>query len=419
MKQERAIALAKEGHNIFLTGQAGTGKTYTLNKIIDELELEYKIVAKTASTGIAATYIDGQTIHSWSGIGIKEKLSLDDLFKIKNNKYSRARIQSAEVLVIDEISMLHAKTLNLVDEVCRFVKDKKDKPFGGVQIIVCGDFFQLPPVTHNKKDISYCFLSSSWHTAKFKTCYLTKIYRQEGDKTFIEILNAIRNNSINENHLKILNSLSSNKKHIEKAVNLYSKNVDVDIENAMELNKIQNEPHFFYMTSEGIDFKIDKLKKNVPVQETVMIKNGAKVMTVINDKKKKFVNGTIGIVEEIGENHVSIRKMKNDDIITIRRNEWKEKEHNGIIEKTVAIVEQIPLKLAWALTVHKSQGATFDYVNLDLTDTFTYNMGYVALSRCTTLDGIFLSGYNSNALEIDPIILKNDKYFLEESKENE
>lgn len=423
MEQEKAIQLAKEGHNIFLTGQAGTGKTYTLNKIIDALEKEGKIVAKTASTGISATYIDGTTIHSWSGIGIKKQLNNDDLFKLKNNKYSRRRIQAVDVLIIDEISMLHDYAFGLVDKVCRFVREKNDKPFGGIQIIVCGDFFQLPPVMKNTNKISgYCFFSSSWESTEFKTCYLTKIYRQASDPEFIEILNAIRRQEINQNHIKTLNSLSKNTNNIEEAVNLYSKNIDVDIENAIELNKIKEDSFFSYMAGEGVDFKLEKLKKNVPVLESLQLKLGAKIMTVINKPKNNFVNGTMGKIIEIDEKNkeITIKTSREcSDMIIVNLHEWKEKEHNGMIERTVARVKQLPLKLAWALTIHKSQGATFDFVNLDMTDVFTENMGYVALSRCTTLDGIYLKGYNEKSLQIDPIILKKDQEFIEESKKYE
>lgn len=424
MNQERAIELALQGKNIFLTGQAGTGKTYTLNKIIEKLMEGKKAVSKTASTGIAATHINGSTIHSWAGIGIKSKLEIDDLYKLKNNPYSRRRIAGTDVLIIDEISMIHDYTLDMIEEVCRFVKDEK-RFFGGMQVIVCGDFYQLPPVNKGLKRDSYCFNSPIWKKMEFATCYLTKIYRQQNDLEFIDLLNAIRSGTVNRKHLEILDSLSENKGHLDHGINLYSKNVNVDIENTMELAKVDSEEYIFKMTGKGVDFKVEKMKKNVNVNETILLKEGAKVMIAVNNFEEGFVNGTMGEVIEIydeeDEETITIKEFKSGHLFTLEPHTWKEEEYDANTKrnKTVASVTQFPLKLAWALTVHKSQGATFDYVNLDLSDVFVENMGYVALSRATSLDGLYLSGYNHRALEIDPIIMKKDEEFQKDSMKYE
>jgi ATP-dependent exoDNAse (exonuclease V) alpha subunit len=431
MEQERVIELALAGHNIFLTGQAGTGKSYTLNKIIKKLRDQDKVVAVTASTGIASTHIDGSTIHSWAGIGIKEELIIDDLYKLKNNKFSYDRINSADVLIIDEISMLHDYRFDMVQEVCNFIKDK-NKVFGGLQVIVCGDFFQLPPVTRGKKNKHYCFNAKSWSTVNFTTCYLMKIYRQESDLHFIEILNAIRSQTLTDQHLNTLSRLVTNTKNSQKAVNLYCKNVNVDIENNSELRKLPGEMGFHKMiekTSKDLsdvqkEFKIKNLKKNLLVSEYLAMKEGAKVMTLVNRPKKGYVNGTLCEVvdlDEMEDGIITVKTLKDGWELEVEMHKWKSTEYDVVTEteKTVASVEQFPLKLAWAMTIHKAQGATFDFVNLDLSDTFEDNMGYVALSRVTTLDGLYLSGYNHKALQIDPIIIKKDIEFLEESKKYE
>ena len=423
MEQEKAIQLALEGHNVFLTGNAGTGKTYTLNIIIEKLRGGGKIVAVTASTGIASTHINGHTIHSWAGIGIKEKLTEEDLWKLRNNKFSYERIFTADVLVIDEISMLHDFRFDMVNEVCSFVRGRKI-PFGGLQVIVIGDFFQLPPVNKNSDKKNYCFNAMSWKALDFKVCYLQKIYRQDGDPMFIDILNSIRRNDINEDHHRALQALSHNVKHVDKAVNLFCKNVNVDILNSSELVRLKTDSHIARMESFGLDFKVQMLKKNCLAMETLILKEGARIMVIINDFKRDIVNGTLGEVVDLSgvdDGVVKIKVYRTGKILDITRYKWELEEYNERQGRdvTVASITQFPLKLAWALTIHKSQGATFDYVNLDFRDTFVENMGYVALSRITSLDGLYLEGYNNTALHIDDNIIEKDQEFLKESQDNE
>lgn len=195
MEQNRAIELALNGDNLLITGKAGTGKTYIVNKIIQELEQQGKNVARTALTGIASTHIRGRTIHSWSGIGISDKFEGDDLFKRLNYRKTRNRIRSADVLIIDEISMMHDYRFDLLEQVMSYVRQKEES-FGDLQIIVCGDFFQLPPVSPGTKTPNYTFNSKAWKAANFKVCHLDKIYRQSNDLEFIDILNNIRCNSV-------------------------------------------------------------------------------------------------------------------------------------------------------------------------------------------------------------------------------
>jgi len=423
MTQEQAISLALHGHNIFLTGQAGTGKTYTLNKIIDCLYDKDKRIAKTASTGIASTHINGMTIHSWSGIGIKNTMSSDDLFKLKNNQYTRKRIQNTDILIIDEISMIDDIRFNLIEQVCRFVKDPT-KVFGGIQVIVCGDFYQLPPVDKYNKS-QYCFKSQAWRETEFKICYLEKIYRQANDLEFIDLLNSIRTGNIRNEHHFLLKNLSKNFINRDKAVDLYCTNIDVNIENTMELQKLPGENQIFKSKGKGIDFKVEQLQKNILAEKALVLKENAHVMVLVNDRggcEGNFVNGTLGIVKDFSgtkgdliedkDKYITIERLKDNEEIRIPLHTWKMEED----EKVVASVTQYPLKLAWSITIHKSQGATFDFVNLDLNNVFVHNMGYVALSRCTTLSGLYLAGYNSMALHIDPCIREFDEECKLQSK---
>lgn len=425
MTQDKAIELALEGHNIFLTGKAGTGKTYTLNKIIEAMRAEGRTIAKTASTGIASTHINGTTIHSWAGIGIKEKLKEEDLFKLRNNKFARERIESVDVLIIDEISMLHDYRLDMVEEVCSFVRGKIHGPFGGLQVIVSGDFFQLPPVERDSDKKNYCYQAKAWDYANFKTCYLHKIYRQAEDDSLVSILNAIRQNSIDSSHTAILDEMACNTKNIKKSVNLFCKNVNVDLFNAVELNKLKTESFISKSETSGIvDFKIEQIKKNMLAPDTLILKEGAKVMVVVNNFNQGIVNGTLGEITDLSgieDGVVEIEIFKTGRRVNIGKHKWEMEEFDPQSgkDKVVASVKQYPLKLAWALTVHKSQGASFDYATIDLTDTFVENMGYVALSRLTSLDGLHLSGYNNTALQTDDNIIKKDLEFIAESENNE
>lgn len=420
MTQEKAIELALAGHNIFLTGRAGTGKSYTLNKIIKALEKQNKIVAVTASTGIAATHIGGNTIHSWAGIGIKDRLETDDLWKLKNNKFTFQRLSETQILIIDEISMLHDYRFDMIDEVLRFIHNN-DKPFGGIQVITSGDYFQLPPVEKSGKN-NYTFNASTWAMLDFKVCYLEKIYRQENDIEFMQILNAIRENSITPEQKAVLTALKDNDRHRAKAINLYSKNIDVEKENNYKLDCIEGEKYTFEAELSGDPFHLQRILKNWLGREFLHLKVGAKVMFIVNDHKTGFYNGTIGEVIDFDEEsgYPIVKVFKTGAKIVVKKNEWKVEEEDDFgHKKTLASILQFPLRLAYAITIHKSQGCTFDYVNLDMSDVFVLNMGYVALSRITSLEGLWLKGFNFISLHTDITVINKDREFLEKSRENE
>ena len=243
MTQKEALDILKTGANVFLTGEPGAGKTHTINEYINYLRDRYVEVAITASTGIAATHIGGMTIHSWSGIGIRKKLDRYDLDKIASNEYVSKRIRRAKVLVIDEISMLSSDTLYMVDAVCREVKQSSEA-FGGLQVVLVGDFFQLPPIIKNDLEKSsqiemfsnennsvFAYDCSSWENAKFVICYITEQYRQD-DADFLAILSAIRTNTFDKNHFQKIASRKIKKENFPKNVpKLFSHNVNVDYVN--------------------------------------------------------------------------------------------------------------------------------------------------------------------------------------------
>lgn len=419
MKQDTALKLMQAGENVFLTGSAGAGKTYTLNQYIHYLKARKVPVAITASTGIAATHMNGMTIHTWAGIGIKDVLSDDDLKRMKERKYLKEHLENAQVLIIDEISMLHAKQLNLVNQVLKYFKES-DEAFGGIQVIAAGDFFQLPPVGRNdeKNRDKFCFMSNAWVEAKFRVCYLTEQHRQD-DSALNDILNAIRAQQIESQHIK---ALEETRHHDigETYTRLYTHNMDVDNINYQHLNEISGDGHQFIAVGDGNDKLIETLKSSVRAPEELTLKKHAKVMFVKNNFDMGYINGSMGEVIgfEEDDQHGILPKVRMTDgtVMLVEPETWSVDNDAG---KTIASLQQVPLRLAWAITIHKSQGMTLAAAEINLSHTFEKGQGYVALSRLKSINGLRLLGFNSQALELDALAIKADRRFQELSAEAE
>ena len=417
MKQETALKLMKAGENVFLTGSAGAGKTYTLNQYINYLKVRKVPVAITASTGIAATHMNGMTIHTWAGIGIKDTLSDDDLKRMKERKYLKEHLENAQVLIIDEISMLHAKQLNLVNQVLKYFKES-DEAFGGIQVIAAGDFFQLPPVGKNGEQNrdKFCFMSNAWVEAKFRVCYLTEQHRQD-DSALNDILNAIRAQDIQQQHIQALNE-TRDQDIGETFTRLYTHNMDVDSINFQHLNAIDGTDHQFVAVTDGNEKLIETLKSSVRAPDELTLKKHAKVMFVKNNFDMGYINGSLGEVigfEEDDELGMLPKvKMTDGTTLLVAPETWSVDNEGG---KTIASLQQVPLRLAWAITIHKSQGMTLEAAEINLSHTFEKGQGYVALSRLKSITGLRLLGFNDQALELDSLAIKADRRFQELSNE--
>ena len=419
MKQETALKLMKAGENVFLTGSAGAGKTYTLNQYINYLKARKVPVAITASTGIAATHMNGMTIHTWAGIGIKDTLSDDDLKRMKERKYLKEHLENAQVLIIDEISMLHAKQLNLVNQVLKYFKESDDA-FGGIQVIAAGDFFQLPPVGKNSEQNrdKFCFMSNAWVEAKFRVCYLTEQHRQD-DSALNDILNAIRAQNIQQQHIQALND-TRHQDIGDTFTRLYTHNMDVDSINFQHLNAIEGTDHQFVAVTDGNEKLIETLKSSVRAPDELTLKKHAKVMFVKNNFDMGYINGSLGEVigfEEDDELGMLPKvKMTDGTVLLVAPETWSVDNEGG---KTIASLQQVPLRLAWAITIHKSQGMTLEAAEINLSHTFEKGQGYVALSRLKSINGLRLLGFNEQALELDSLAIKADRRFQELSNEAE
>ena len=441
MTQAQALAIMKTGVNVYLTGSAGSGKTHTLRQYITWLEEHDIPVAITASTGIAATHMNGQTIHGWAGIGIREFLTEHDMDQLEQKQYLFKRFEKARVLIIDEVSMLHAHRLDMVERVCRKFR-RSDLPFGGLQVILSGDFFQLPPINkagtirgpinpspqqemvfdydsgeqideQPKSDM--VIHSGAWKKMKPAICYLTEQHRQE-DNAFLEILNAIRENNISKKHLDLINSRMNGEVSSAIPTKLYTHNVDVDSINYAELQKLVGDEKEFIMSGRGHDVLVDILKKSCLAPSQLRLKIGAEVMFIKNNYEEGYVNGTRGVLVDFdSRGEPVVRISSSGKRITVSAKEWQIEE-NG---KVKASITQYPLRLAWAITIHKSQGMSLDSAEIDLSKTFAYGMGYVALSRVRTLAGVRLVGFNQKALEVDPMALDIDLKLQDESEKND
>lgn len=431
MTQAKALAIMKTGVNIYLTGSAGSGKTHTLNQYINYLKDHGIEVAVTASTGIAATHMNGITIHGFSGIGIRDNLTEYDLDELTQKPYLVKRFHKTKVLIIDEVSMLHARTLDAVDLVCRKFK-RNNLPFGGMQVILSGDFFQLPPITRSHstspqidmfdqtegseqipKDL--IVYSRAWKEMRPAICYLTEQHRQD-DQIFTNILNKIRENKIESEHLEIIKGRINAVLDGEiPPTKLYTHNVDVDNINQRELQKLSEMEYNYEMQTKGRDVIIEILKKSCLAHEKLSLKKGAQVMFIKNNFELGYVNGTRGIVESFRIDRTPVVRLMNGKRIEVKEESWMIEEDG----KSKASLMQLPLRLAWAITIHKSQGMSLDSAEIDLSKTFTYGMGYVALSRVRTLNGIRLVGLSENSLKVDPNVLELDEKLQVESEENE
>jgi ATP-dependent DNA helicase PIF1 len=411
MTQESALEILRTGANVFLTGSPGSGKTHTVNAYVDWLRSHGIEPSITASTGVAATHIHGLTLHAWSGIGITENFTPYEIDRIASKEPVAKRIQKTSVLIIDEISMLSGPILDAVDLICRQVRGN-DQPFGGIQVVLVGDFFQLPPVAGRGRTVPFAFESNAWRSLHVVTCYLTEQHRQD-DGQFLSLLSAIRAGSFADDEGELLQERFTKIEDLSLEVpRLYTHNADVDKLNDAQLAALPGNAKVFTMESSGKENIVEALKRGCLSPERLTLKEGAVVMCTKNSSSLGYANGTIGkVVGFDSETSYPIIETRDDRMITISPVEWMVEEEGKIRAK----IAQVPLRLAWAITVHKSQGQSLDAAAMDLSRAFEYGQGYVALSRVRTLEGLHLLGWSAQALMVHPLVSKHDFEFQEAS----
>ncbi|KAK9478350.1 PIF1-like helicase-domain-containing protein [Lipomyces japonicus] len=465
LSEEQKLVLkmvCEQKRSIFFTGSAGTGKSVLLREIIKNLHQKYgqytDSVAITASTGLAACNIGGVTLHSFAGIGLG-KDNVKVLFdKVKKNKKSYQRWLKAKVLIMDEISMVDAELLDKLEALARMIR-KQEKPFGGIQLIVTGDFFQLPPVAESGRLTKFAFEATSWSKAIPETICLTQVFRQK-DQEFVDMLNEMRLGQISQSSISKFRQLSRKLNHADglEPTELFPTRREVGIANNRRMQSLPGRETVYTATDRGTadEIQLPKLLSNLMAQDVLVLKVDAQVM-LIKNMDETLVNGSLGkvkgfmseityailkdknnltdvaevnvdedsyvtdqagnimiadgldelrsrqeklmgkgLVAEMGKKWPLVRFTLTDGThrdVLIRDETWAIEAPNGelLAERT-----QLPLILAWALSIHKAQGQTLERVKVDLTKVFENGQAYVALSRATSRDGLQVQNFQPN-----------------------
>jgi ATP-dependent DNA helicase PIF1 len=396
---------------VFLTGPGGTGKSTIVREFARQCENNGTIVALTALTGVAALQIGGQTLHSWAGIGLGKRSVADLVLKITKFSACRKRWQNTHVLVIDEVSMLSPELLEKLDRIAREIRGSPSSPFGGLQLILTGDFCQLPPVEGNR----FCFESPVWKQIIHVTVYLQKVVRQT-DPVFQHCLSEIRMGQCSPQTEQLLRSCIGRQLVNDlgiKPTKLYSTRKDVDRMNQLEIEKLkaQGSESKVYKAICGVEnrnsittkqrrFLITRMARNCVVPSSLELVVGAQVMLVHNlDVQAGLVNGSRGVVLALNDASVKVRFL-NGLAVTLMAHTWT---HQDKDTKTVVSLSQIPLILGYSGTIHKTQSQTLDYVVVDLGPTvFEYGQAYTALSRVRSLKGLQIESFQPNRIKTHP-----------------
>ena len=424
--QTNVLDAIKNKENILITGAAGCGKTFLIKWLL-KICCEEK-VGITAMTGVAATlYEEGKTLHSWGGIGLAKGSEEDILRNVRKNKKARANWTESRMLIIDEVSMMTVELFEKLDYVARKLR-KNENFYGGLQLVLCGDFCQLPPVGSSQ----YCFESELFMTNV--DCYLLEEnFRQQSDTEFQKLLDDLRyGNLTKENNTKLKSRIVSEIPSNEDGIiptQVFPKNIEVDSINEEEYTKLNNTDHSYECSTKVMDNENDMLLKESHIlfqkacefmdktsllQKELKLCVGAQVMLVVNyDMDLKLANGTRGVVSGFQETapFYPIVTFRNGTKRTI--SSFPVSHDLGYASVTRS---QVPLKLAWAITVHKSQGMTLDYIVSDLSNVFLPSQIYVTLSRVRSLDGLYLQGINLTKIKCDQKVknfydeLKNGTY---------
>ena len=394
-KQKDALNKIVKGYNVFLTGMSGTGKSLIIKLFYDKYK-NSKNIGMTSTTGTSAILIGGTTLHSFLGIGLGKDMVESLYLKIKKKSYMLKRWCELDTIIIDEISMLSPELFDKLELLARKLR-YNERPFGGIQLILTGDFLQIPCIGTEE----ICFEAKSWDKCIKYSIYLTEIFRQN-DNIFQKCLNEVRIGKLSKESIDILNSRVNKKLTNSSGIfptKIYSLNKDVDKENQKELDKLclnNKDLEFFEyelqfdILKKNLKFVDEKIKKNCIAPQNLQLCLGAQVMLLYNiDLDIGLANGSRGVITKF-EDDLPVVKFMNGVECPINYQEWIIEENN---EKILSIT-QIPLKVAYAITVHRSQGLTIDFAELDLSDIFEYGQAYVALSRVKTLEGLSIRNLN-------------------------
>ena len=433
-EQQHILDLFTTGNNIFITGPGGSGKTFLINYIYQLAQIMDKNIQVCALTGCAAILLkcNAKTIHSWACIGLGTGDINTIVNKVVNNKYKRKNWSNIKVLIIDEVSMMSSKLLTILDSIAKKVKNN-NSPFGGIQVVFSGDFYQLPPIREKNVPESYmfCFENPLWEELFNHQIHLNKIFRQS-DEEYCSILNQIRQGTLTKKAYNILMSRCITCTDDIKPTKLLPTRFSVNKINEDEMRKIESNEHTYLMevikilpnkqefnsntsantnksantstnmnklSQQELELHINSYKSNLLAENELKLKIGSQVMCIVNievDDTNPIVNGSRGIVVNINENGLPVVKFKSGITRVMNYHIWE-------IDDTYGYgIKQIPLILAWAITIHKSQGTTLDLAEIDIgSGIFECGQSYVALSRIKNVEGLYLSSFNPSKIKVN------------------
>lgn len=394
------------GDNCLLSGEAGSGKSYLVKALVNFLRQHRINVAVTGSTGVASFNIGGQTLHSFAGLGLADEPADQLIASVRKKEKVRQRIRSTHVLFLDEISMIKGDLLDKVNAVFRAIRFSNE-PFGGCQVVFIGDWLQLAPVFKGQEMQELAFESLAWRAADIQTVVLKEQMRQQTDKVLLNVLNDIRTGNTSSLHLLDARIDAPFPKDGIEPVRIFCKNVDVDGHNKERLRMLSTPAKVFQASDTGSDYHLASLDKNCPAPKWLELKVGAQVMLLKNENiDLGLCNGSIGIVKEFVNGGVKVQFPKTAAIIT--HNEWEMKDQEvgadgKMRAKVKATRSQIPLKVCYAVTVHKVQGTTLDRAVVDMAEAFAAGQAYCALSRVRDLESLSIVGsIPKSAIKVDP-----------------
>ena len=413
MTQDRALELLLTGRSALVSGPPGCGKTALLQKFVAVNQKNRRFwrpnrrLALTATTGLAANHLGGQTIQSWSGLNLAESWSPKAQARLPN--HCRQQIRQTDCLIVDEVSMLSANQLDSLDQIFQQSRQNR-QPFGGLQVILAGDFLQLPPVTRAGRRGQFINLAKVFKKANLSSCYLSQQYRQVGFKNRLyELLKNWRRGQLTPSDYQVLQSRLKEPPAGQSLVEVYETKAKVFNTNQAYLEKLKAPIKTYQAQTKGSKSDLRELFSQAPVSRQLNLKVGALVMVVKNDHPRGYFNGLLGRVRQLKPDRVWLATKKGQ--LLVRPTSWSLSRQG----RQVASIYQLPLSLAWAITVHKSQGLTLEKARIDLRDAFVFGMGYVALSRLRQLDDLYLRGFNYQSLTLDPQAQQLDNYLRQRS----
>ncbi len=395
--QAQALGILHSGENVFLSGGAGSGKSFVIREF--RKALNPKTFPLLASTGAAAVLLEGRTFHSFFGLGIMEGGAVATFERLKDEPRLMNRLRTVEGFVIDEVSMIPSSALDVAEALLRKAKGSL-QPWGGVRAIVVGDFAQLPPVTRNGQRREWAFQSKTWERSGFIPYWLKQNHRVY-DSEFLEILQEIRTGQISDRVKEFLNQRTRENDETDKGPRLFPRREQVDKFNQMELALLPGEERVFDSIYFGKDRAVETLMKSGPIPQKLVLKVGCRVLFVQNDPQKRWVNGTRGTVVEVTSDAITVEK-ENWRHVTADRAQFSYMDGDGNV---VASVINFPLVLGYATTIHKSQGATLEDLWVNLSQLWEPGQAYVALSRLRSGNGLKLLDWSPRSFLVDPHVI--------------